>query len=85
VNNLTASEYAAKAARWAHALKLLDPTISLISCGETGASSWDYEVLQKLAKWVDYHSIHRYSNLDVNGEFDGQDDEYERNVFGPAA
>lgn len=34
VNHLTATEYTLKAQRWAHAAKLVDPSIKLISCGK---------------------------------------------------
>ncbi|WWC58875.1 uncharacterized protein I303_101420 [Kwoniella dejecticola CBS 10117] len=75
VGNMLPSEYARKARQWAHALKLVDPTICLISCGETGASEWDREVIGALLPWADMHSIHFYvPGLD-----------YEKNVFGPVA
>jgi len=35
VGNLSATDYAKKAKMWAHGLKLVDPTIKLISCGNT--------------------------------------------------
>ena len=63
-----------KAYQWAKALKLLDPSIVLILCGETGFSSWDYYVLNQCIKWdmhalagnptkalIDMHSIHLYT------------------------
>ncbi|OCF54383.1 alpha-N-arabinofuranosidase [Kwoniella mangroviensis CBS 10435] len=75
VGNMLPSDYARKARRWAHALKLVDPTIQLVSCGETGASEWDREVIQALLPLADMHSIHYY----VPGL------EYEKNVFGAAA
>jgi hypothetical protein len=68
---MTKEDYAKKAWQWAKALKLLDPTITLILCGETGYSSWDYYVLNQCVKWsvhglsgdttksfIDMHSIH---------------------------
>lgn len=58
VGNLSAEEYAEKARQWAHALKLVDPSIKLVSCGETGWGDWDRVVLQKLVSYVDLHSIH---------------------------
>lgn len=45
VGNIDAKEYAAKAKQWAHAIKLVDPSVILISSGETGFSLWDKEVL----------------------------------------
>ncbi|KAF2870761.1 glycoside hydrolase superfamily [Massariosphaeria phaeospora] len=74
VAQLTKEDYAKKAYQWAKALKLLDPTITLILCGETGYSSWDYYVLKECVKFdvhglggdrtkslIDMHSIHLYT------------------------
>lgn len=80
VGNMTATEYATTARKWAHALKLVDPTIELVSCGETGWSDWDREVLQSLVPFIDHHSIHFYTMLGSEPA-----NAYENNVFGPAA
>lgn len=99
VGNLSASEYAAMARRWAHGLKLVDPSIKLVSCGETGWSDWDREVLQAVTPFVDLHSIHWYSMLGHQGQGIGTGElasevavtkpgsgyDFEKNVFGPAA
>ncbi|PSN70858.1 glycoside hydrolase family 51 protein [Corynespora cassiicola Philippines] len=74
VEQMTKEDYAKKAYQWAKALKLLDPSIVLILCGETGFSSWDYYVLNQCVKWdvhglggdrtkslIDMHSIHLYT------------------------
>ncbi|KAF2014239.1 glycoside hydrolase family 51 protein [Aaosphaeria arxii CBS 175.79] len=74
VEQMTKEDYAKKAYQWAKALKLLDPSITLILCGETGYSSWDYYVLKQCVKWdvhglggdrtkslIDMHSIHVYT------------------------
>ncbi|KAF9031874.1 glycoside hydrolase family 51 protein [Hymenopellis radicata] len=61
VGQMESQDYAKKAYQWAKALKLLDPTIELISCGETGFADWDRVTLRKLAPVVDYHSIHIYT------------------------
>ncbi|KAK4120504.1 glycoside hydrolase family 51 protein [Parathielavia appendiculata] len=75
VEQLTKEDYAKKAYQWAKALKLLDPSITLILCGETGYSSWDHYVLKECVKWdvhglgtenntkslIDMHSIHVYT------------------------
>ena len=71
---MTKEDYAKKAYQWAKALKLQDPSITLISCGETGHSSWDSYVLRECIKLdlhglggsitaalVDMHSIHFYT------------------------
>ncbi|KAF8873880.1 glycoside hydrolase family 51 protein [Infundibulicybe gibba] len=59
VGQMQAKDYAKKAFQWAKALRLLDPSIKLIGCGETGYSDWDRVTLKKLAPVVDFHSIHR--------------------------
>ncbi|EOA87710.1 hypothetical protein ACJQWK_02308 [Exserohilum turcicum] len=74
VEQMTKEDYAKKAYQWAKALKLLDPNITTILCGETGYSSWDYYVLNQCVKWdvhglsgdttkslIDMHSIHIYT------------------------
>lgn len=71
---MTKEAYAAKAYQWAKALKLLDPSVVLILCGETGHSTWDSYVLKECVKWdthtlggsttaslIDMHSIHIYT------------------------
>jgi alpha-L-arabinofuranosidase len=55
-------------------MKMLDPSIVLILCGENGTTSWDYYVLNQCIKWesvtiksgngrplIDMHSIHIYT------------------------
>lgn len=74
VEQFTKEDYAKRAYQWAKAMKLLDPSIVLILCGETGFSSWDYYVLKECVKWdvhglsgdntkslIDMHSIHLYT------------------------
>ncbi|AEO58452.1 glycoside hydrolase family 51 protein [Thermothelomyces thermophilus ATCC 42464] len=75
VEQMTKEDYAKKAYQWAKALKLLDPSITLILCGETGYSSWDHHVLKECVRWdvhglgdqnqtkslIDMHSIHVYT------------------------
>ena len=51
----------ARARQWAKALKMLDPAISLVSCGQTGIDDWDRIVIDGLARHVDWHSIHLYT------------------------
>ncbi|TVY55830.1 putative alpha-L-arabinofuranosidase C [Lachnellula cervina] len=62
VGQMSASAYATQAAQWAKALKLLDPSLCLILCGETGVASWDFEVLKECISFVDMHSIHHYTS-----------------------
>ncbi|CAK5266877.1 unnamed protein product [Mycena citricolor] len=76
VGQMTAEDYAKKAYQWAKAMRLLDPSIKLISCGETGFADWDRVTLKVLAPVVDFHSIHLYTVSEGN---------HDVNVFGPAA
>ncbi|PBP20111.1 glycoside hydrolase family 51 protein [Diplocarpon rosae] len=61
VGQMTSADYSKKAAQWGKALKLLDPSLILILCGETGLASWDHEVLKDCIPFVDMHSIHMYT------------------------
>ncbi|KAG9686070.1 family 51 glycoside hydrolase, partial [Aureobasidium melanogenum] len=74
VGQMTKEAYADKAYQWAKAMKLLDPSVVLILCGETGYSTWDSYVLKECVKWdthtlggsttaslIDMHSIHIYT------------------------
>ncbi|KAH7324318.1 glycoside hydrolase superfamily [Stachybotrys elegans] len=74
VEQMTKEDYAKKAYQWAKALKLLDPSITLILCGETGHAEWDAYVLKQCVKFdvhglggsttaslIDMHSIHIYT------------------------
>ena len=59
---MTSEDYSKTAAQWAKALKLLDPSLCLILCGETGHSTWDFQVLKSCIPFVDMHSIHIYTS-----------------------
>jgi alpha-N-arabinofuranosidase len=74
VGQMTKEVYAAQAYQWAKALKLLDPSIQLILCGQDGTSGWDAYVLKECIKWdvhglggsttaslISMHSIHIYT------------------------
>jgi alpha-L-arabinofuranosidase len=61
VGSLSAQEYVAEAKRWARAIKLVDPTVKLVSCGKNGWSNWDMHVIDQLASLVDMHSVHIYT------------------------
>ncbi|KIW06501.1 uncharacterized protein PV09_02936 [Verruconis gallopava] len=74
IEQMTKEDYAKKAYQWAKALKLLDPSIILILCGQDGTSDWDRYVLQQCVKLdlhglsgdrtkslIDMHSIHIYT------------------------
>ncbi|KAJ7167002.1 glycoside hydrolase family 51 protein [Mycena filopes] len=76
VGQMNAVDYSKQAFQWAKALRLLDPSIKLISCGETGFADWDRVTLKTLAPVVDFHSIHLYTVSEGN---------HDVNVMGPAA
>ncbi|KAF7327234.1 Glycoside hydrolase family 51 protein [Mycena kentingensis (nom. inval.)] len=76
VGQMTAADYAKTAFQWAKAMRLLDPSIQIVCCGETGFSDWDRVTLKTLAPVVDFHSIHLYTLSK------GQ---HQVNVMGPAA
>lgn len=57
----TKENYARKAVQWAKALKLLDPSLTLVLCGQDGCSDWDRYVLQECIRYTDMHSIHLYT------------------------
>jgi len=70
-----AKTYSSAAFQWAKALKLLDPSITLVLCGETGFSSWDHTILSECVRWsphqlggsvksqlIDMVSIHMYTS-----------------------
>ncbi|EMC94106.1 glycoside hydrolase family 51 protein [Baudoinia panamericana UAMH 10762] len=74
VEQMTKEDYAKKAYQWAKALKMQDPSITLILCGENGVSHWDFHVLTQCLKpdvhalggsatksLIDMHSIHMYT------------------------
>ena len=48
IGQRTAADVTA-ARQWAKALKLLDPSICLVSCGQTGVDDWDRVVIEGLA------------------------------------
>jgi alpha-N-arabinofuranosidase len=64
VGQQTKEDYAKQAAQWGKALKLLDPNIILILCGQDGYSYWDQHVLKECIQVTDMHSIHTYTTSD---------------------
>lgn len=69
----SAEEYARYAREAAKLMKLVDPSIKLIACGDSGVSEWDRIILETLAPFVEYHSIHIYTGCE----------DYYANVFLP--
>jgi alpha-L-arabinofuranosidase len=73
IGQLSAEDYVKEARQLAKVLKLTDPGIELVSCGESGLSDWDATVIDGLAPYVQWHSIHIYTG----------DDDYWTNVLAP--
>ncbi len=69
----TAENYVTRARQFAAMMKWTDPNIELVSCGQWGLSEWDRVVIEGLAPYVRYHSVHLYT---------GSGDYY-RNVLQP--
>ncbi|KLU92729.1 alpha-N-arabinofuranosidase C [Magnaporthiopsis poae ATCC 64411] len=58
IEQMTQKDYAKKAIQWSKALRLLDPSITLILCGKTGLSSWD-----QYSQWVGMANIAQSVNV----------------------
>ncbi|KAI0716651.1 glycoside hydrolase [Earliella scabrosa] len=84
VGQQTALAYATKARQWAHAIRLVDPNVVLIGCGETGINHWDGVVLDELVDKVEMHSIHLYTGFGPRDRTQTER-EYGRTVYGPDA
>ncbi|GHO49270.1 alpha-N-arabinofuranosidase [Ktedonospora formicarum] len=61
IGMLSAEDYVKKAIEFAKVMQWTDPNIQFISCGLNGWSDWDRIVLEGLASFVRYHSIHIYT------------------------
>lgn len=57
----SADDYVKAAREFAKVMRLTDPPIELVSCGRNGWSDWDRVVLEGLAPFVAWHSIHIYT------------------------
>jgi alpha-N-arabinofuranosidase len=60
----SAADYVTAAREVAKVMTWTDPKIELVSCGESGWSDWDRTVLEGLAEFVRYHSLHIYTGSD---------------------
>lgn len=60
----SAEDYVKMAREWAKVLLWSDPSIELVSCGETGWSDWDEVVIDGLAEYVRWHSLHIYTGTE---------------------
>ncbi len=61
IGALNAEDYTKRAIEFAKVMKWTDPTIQLVSCGKNGWDDWDRVVLEGLARYIDFHSIHIYT------------------------
>lgn len=61
IGALNVTDYVKKAREFAKVMKWTDPSIQLVSCGMFGWDEWDRIVLEELARYVDFHSIHIYT------------------------
>jgi alpha-N-arabinofuranosidase len=61
IGNLGAEDYVKKARQFALVMKRTDPSIQLVGCGHNGWSDWDRMVIDGLAPFIDYYSIHLYT------------------------
>ncbi len=64
IGSTSAEDYVKKARQFAAVMRLTDPAIELVSCGQWGWTDWDRIVLDGLAQFVRYHSIHIYTGSD---------------------
>lgn len=64
IGALSAEDYVKAARQLAKVLSWTDPGIELVSCGENGLSLWDQVVVEGLAAYVRWHSIHLYTGSD---------------------
>ncbi len=64
IGALSAEDYVKKAREFAKVMKWTDPEIELVGCGLNGWSEWDRVVIEGLAPFVDYHSVHLYTGSD---------------------
>ena len=64
VGQKTAAEYAKFGRECAKVMRATDPSVKLVSCGQSGWSEFDEVVLNELAPFVDMHSIHIYTGSD---------------------
>ncbi|KDQ49679.1 glycoside hydrolase family 51 protein [Jaapia argillacea MUCL 33604] len=84
VGQQTASAYATIAHQWAHAIKLFDPSVILVSCGLSGLDEWDGVVIDRLVDQVDLHSVHLYTGFGDRDRSQAEK-EFGRSVHGPEA
>ena len=67
IGHCSPAEYARMAREWAKAIRKVDPSVALLAVGgvagsQQDAGDWAWEVLPKVAPWVDYITFHSYWN-----------------------
>jgi alpha-N-arabinofuranosidase len=65
IGHCSPAEYARTAREWAKAIRRIDPSVSLLAIGgvagnQQDSGDWAWEVLPKVAPWVDYITFHSY-------------------------
>lgn len=75
IGHKTASEYGRLAAETARAMKQIDPSIELVSCGSSNSQMptfpmWEEETLSHTYDDVDFISLHQYHNNNLNDTAD---------------
>jgi alpha-N-arabinofuranosidase len=64
IGSTSAEDYVKKGRQFAAVMLLTDPSVELVSCGQWGWTDWDRIVIDGLAQFVRYHSIHIYTGSD---------------------
>ncbi|MGQ9631328.1 MAG: alpha-N-arabinofuranosidase [bacterium] len=64
IGHKDAVDYAKEALEFAKVMRWTDPTISLIAVGEGRDPEWNLEVVRRLARHIDYLSLHLYVGND---------------------
>ncbi len=67
IGHCSPAEYARTAREWAKAIRKVDPSVKLLAVGGVAGNQqdngqWEWEVLPKVAPWVDYITFHTYWN-----------------------
>ncbi|MCU1492702.1 MAG: hypothetical protein JWO62_466 [Acidimicrobiaceae bacterium] len=61
IGHKDAKEYVRTAREWAKVLTWTDPDVELVACGDTGWSDWDEVVVDGLAEFIRWYSLHIYT------------------------
>ena len=61
IGQRSAEDYVKDARQLAKVLTWTDPSVELVSCGQSGLDDWDVTVIDGLAPFVRWHSLHLYT------------------------